>query len=183
MSSYAIDDGRRVLLFDPQSVPAELLELATEREPMVVLTAPWHERDTRALVDRLGARVFAPKPDTAQDLMAKFGVTAEQAGDGSPDLAWLHEGDLGRFPEGIEPFVGREQNDLILWVESRGALVCGDTLVDFGRGFGINEWLRGGITREEVVTRLRPLLELPVELVLPAHGEPTGRAALVQAIA
>jgi hypothetical protein len=26
--------------------------------------------------------------------------------------------------------------------------------------------------------RLRPLLDLPVELVLPAHGEPTDRAAL-----
>jgi hypothetical protein len=29
---------------------------------------------------------------------------------------------------------------------------------------------------------LRPLLELPVELVLPAHGEPTDRAALERAL-
>ena len=34
------------------------------------------------------------------------------------------------------------------------------------------------MTRDEVVQRLRPLLDLPVELVLPAHGEPTDRAAL-----
>jgi hypothetical protein len=27
-------------------------------------------------------------------------------------------------------------------------------------------------------SRLRPMLDLPVELVLPAHGEPTDRAAL-----
>ena len=33
--------------------------------------------------------VFTPRPDTAEDLMEKFGITAEQAGDGSPDLAWL----------------------------------------------------------------------------------------------
>jgi hypothetical protein len=34
------------------------------------------------------------------------------------------------------------------------------------------------VTRDDVVRRLRPLLDLPVELVLPAHGEPTDRAAL-----
>jgi len=43
VSSYAMDDGARLLLFDPLSVPEELLELAADREPVVVLTAPWHE--------------------------------------------------------------------------------------------------------------------------------------------
>jgi hypothetical protein len=51
VSSYAIDDGALLLLFDPLSVSDELLELAAEREPVVVLTAPWHERDTQSLVD------------------------------------------------------------------------------------------------------------------------------------
>jgi hypothetical protein len=36
--------------------------------------------------------VFAPRPDTAQDLIDKFGITTEQAGDGSPDLQWLRSG-------------------------------------------------------------------------------------------
>jgi hypothetical protein len=89
VSSYAIDDGERLLLFDPLAVPSEIVELASDREPVVVLTAPWHERDTRSLVDRLGAPVFVPPPDTQQDLMQKYGVTAEQAGEGSPDVAWL----------------------------------------------------------------------------------------------
>jgi hypothetical protein len=31
---------------------------------------------------------------------------------------------------------------------------------------------------EAVADGLRPLLELPIELVLPAHGAPTGRAGL-----
>jgi hypothetical protein len=87
VSSYAIDDGARLLLFDPQSVPSEILELAADREPVVVLTAPWHERDSQSLVKRLGAPVFSPPPDTASDLMHKFGITAEQAGNGSPDVA------------------------------------------------------------------------------------------------
>jgi hypothetical protein len=33
--------------------------------------------------------VYTPLPDTAQDLMDMYGPTAEQAGDGSPDLVWL----------------------------------------------------------------------------------------------
>jgi hypothetical protein len=41
MSPYALDDAGRLLLFDPESA-RELLELATDREPVVVLTAPWH---------------------------------------------------------------------------------------------------------------------------------------------
>ena len=191
VSSYAIDDGVRLLLFDPLSVPDELLELAADREPVVVLTAPWHERDTQRLVERLGVPVYAPPPDTAEDLMHKFGITAEQAGDGSPDLVWLRAGDAGewhpyaagdRLPFGVEAFPGREHNDMVLWVEDRNTVVCGDTLVDFGDGFGIADWLRADVTREQVAEGLRPLLALPVELVLPAHGAPTDRAALERAL-
>lgn len=191
VSSYAIDDSARLLLFDPLSVPNEILELAGDREVVVVLTAPWHERDAQRLVERLGAKVFAPPPDTADDLVEKFGVTPEQAAGGSPDLAWLLAGDLGeahlyaagdQLPFGIEAFLGREHNDLVLWVENVGAVIAGDTLVDFGRGFEINQWLRGGVTREDVVRRLRPLLALPVKIVLPAHGVPTDRAALERAL-
>jgi hypothetical protein len=48
-----------------------------------------------------------------------------------------------RLPIGIEAFLGRERNDLVLWIERVGAVISGDTLVDFGRGLEINEWLRG----------------------------------------
>jgi hypothetical protein len=191
VSSYAIDDGARLLLFDPLAVPSEILELAADREPVVVLTAPWHERETQSLVERLGAPVFVPPPDTQDDLVQKFGVTPEQAAGGSPDVAWLLAGDGGeahlygagdRLSTGIEAFPGREHNDLVLWIVSVGAVIPGDTLVDFGRGLEINEWLRGGVTREQVVEGLRPLLALPVEVVLPAHGAPTDRAALERAL-
>jgi len=39
VSSYAVDDGERSLLFDPLSVPDRLLALARGREPVIVLTA------------------------------------------------------------------------------------------------------------------------------------------------
>ncbi len=192
MPSYAVDDGARLLLFDPLSVPDELLELVADREPMVVLTAPWHEGDTQSLVKRFGVPVFAPPPDTADDLVRKYGVTSEQAAGGSPDLDWLVAGESGeahwyaagdRLPIGIEAFPGRERNDLVLWIESRRAVVAGDALQDFGRGLEIRqESLTTGVTREQVAEGLRPLLAVPVEVVLPAHGAPTDRAALEQAL-
>jgi glyoxylase-like metal-dependent hydrolase (beta-lactamase superfamily II) len=71
----------------------------------------------------------------------------------------------------------------VLWVEEQRAVVAGDTLVDFGKGLEIPAvWLSEDVTREQVVEGLRPLLELPVELVLPTHGGPTDRAALERAL-
>ena len=192
VSSYAIDDGARLLLFDPLAPPPELEQRAAERETAVVLTNPWHERDTRSLVDRLGTPVHTPRPESAQDLMDKYGITAEQTGDGSPDLRWLLTGEAGEAhwyspeegaPAGIVAFAGREPQDLVLWIEDRRTVVCGDSLVDFGQGLEIpQQWLRETRPRDHVVDSLRPLLDLPVELVLPTHGAPTDRAALERAL-
>ena len=132
--------------------------------------------------------MFAPAPDTQDDLMQKYGLTAEQAAGGSPDLAWLRADDSiekhlfsvgDRLPIGIEVFPEREHNDVVLWIEDRGAVLAGDTIADFGRGFEIPpEWLRQGVTREGIAAGLRPRLERPVEIVLTAHSGPADRAAL-----
>jgi glyoxylase-like metal-dependent hydrolase (beta-lactamase superfamily II) len=194
VSSYAIDDGDRLLLFDPIAPPSEIDELAARRERAIVLTCPWHERDTQSLVERLDVPVFTPLPDTAQYLMDTYGITAEQAGDGSPDLVWLLKEGRGeahpysagdRLPVGVEAFPGQKPNDMVLWVESHNAVISGDTLVDFGQGLEMNaRWLRQqGVTHEQVAQGLRPLLELPVEHVLAAHGGPFDRAALERALA
>jgi glyoxylase-like metal-dependent hydrolase (beta-lactamase superfamily II) len=124
--------------------------------------------------------------------MRTYGITAEQAGDGSPDVRglldgegdeahWYSAGD--RLPVGVQAFPGQKRNDLVLWIESRRAVVAGDTLVDFGEGLHINpRWISAGMTREQVVDGLRPLLALPVEHVLATHGGPTDRAALERAL-
>ena len=192
VASYAIDDGDRLLLFDPLAVPSELLALAAGRETAIVLTAPWHERDAQSLVERLGAPVYTPLPDTAEYLMQTYGLTAEQAGDGSPDVVWLLREGIGeahlyaagdRLDVGVEAFPGHKPNDTVLWVESRRAVISGDTLVDFGKGLEINtRWLRPGVTPEAIAESLRPLLALPVEHVLATHGGPTDRAALERAL-
>ena len=182
VSSYAIDLGDEFLLFDPLAVPDELRERATA----VVLTAPYHERDAR----RLGLPVYTPPADTWQDWVEKFGVDPEKVrGMESDDLKWLRAGELeghfhgpGDWPFGIHAYAGREDNDLILWVPAVGALVCADTLSDFGEGMDIHLGGRTHVTKEQIAERLQPLLDLPVELVLPTHGEPGGRELLVQAL-
>jgi glyoxylase-like metal-dependent hydrolase (beta-lactamase superfamily II) len=192
VSSYAIDDGQRLVLFDPLAVPDEIEARAGEREPVIVLTAPWHERDAESLVQRLGAPVYTAPPDTAQDLMDKYGITREQAGDGSPDVVWLLKEGKGeahlfsagdRLPMGYEVFPGIKPNDVVFWIDQYNAVLAGDTLAEFGRGLEINtRWLLEGQTREQVAQGLRPLLERPVELVLASHGGPFDRAALERAL-
>jgi glyoxylase-like metal-dependent hydrolase (beta-lactamase superfamily II) len=192
VSSYAVDDGERLLLFDPIAPPAPLEQLAGERDTAIVLTAPWHERDARGLVERFAVPVYTPRPDTAEDLMRKFGLTAEQAGDGSPDIVWLLKEGIGeahvyapgdRLDVGVEAFPGRKPNDLVLWVEHTRAVISGDTLVDFGNGLEISErWLDPEVPHDAVLDGLRALLERPVEHVLAAHGGPFDRAALERAL-
>jgi hypothetical protein len=182
VSSYAIELGDDVLLFDPLDVPEELHSRATA----VVLTAPYHERDAR----RLGLPVHTPPADTWQDWVEKFGVDPERVrGMESEDLAWLRAGESeghfhapGPWPFGITAYAGREDNDLIFWLPSIKALVTGDSLSDFGDGLGIQLGGRKNVTHDDVTRQLRPLLGLPIELVLPAHGHPTNRTALETAL-
>ena len=167
VSSYAIDDGERLLLIDPTTPPSPVDELASERETVIVLTCPWHARDTLKLVERFGATVFAPPPDDADNPVP---ATVFEAGD--------------RLPIGVEAFPGMEPNDLVLWVVGRRALFAGDSLIDRGNGFEFpRDWANKGVPADEILTSLRPLLDLPVEHVLPTHGAPTDRAGLERALA
>jgi glyoxylase-like metal-dependent hydrolase (beta-lactamase superfamily II) len=173
VSSYAIDDGERLVFFDPLAPPAEIDKLAKERETAIVLTCPWHRREADAIADRYDATLYVPPPD---------------AGDPSPvDGTVYREGD--RLPVGVEALPGMEPNDLLLWVESHGVLVAGDTLQDRGDGLQFLGDLANNVppefrvVAEQVRERLQSVLDLPVELVLPTHGAPVDRAALERALA
>src|SRR3954447_7490214 len=56
---------RRLLLFDPLAPPAQLEQLADERETAIVLTCPWHRREAEALADRYGAPFMCRHPTRA----------------------------------------------------------------------------------------------------------------------
>jgi glyoxylase-like metal-dependent hydrolase (beta-lactamase superfamily II) len=87
------------------------------------------------------------------------------------------------LPVGVQAFPGHKRNDMVLWVESYRAVVAGDTLADLGEGPQINpRWLVKGVSREQVVDGLRPLLTLPVEHLLETHGGPFDRPALERAL-
>jgi glyoxylase-like metal-dependent hydrolase (beta-lactamase superfamily II) len=167
VSSYAIDDGERIMLFDPLAAPSEIDDLAADRETAIVLTSPWHRRDALTLAKRLGAPIYVPPPDPPDPDPVPGQVF--KAGD--------------RLPIGVEAFPGREPNDLVLWIESRRALVAGDTLINRGRGLEFPiDWVPEGVPPEEILQGLRTLLDLPVELVLLTHGGPADRAALERAV-
>jgi glyoxylase-like metal-dependent hydrolase (beta-lactamase superfamily II) len=167
VSSYAVADGEGLLLFDPLALPGDVEALAAHREPAIVLTSPWHQRDALPLAQRLEAPIYVPPPDRDPD---PIGGIVFRAGD--------------KLPIGVEAFPGREDPyDVVLYVKSRGIVVAGDTLVDRGQGLEILEaWLPEGMTREQVVEGLRPLLDLTIELVLPTHGPPADRAAFERAL-
>jgi glyoxylase-like metal-dependent hydrolase (beta-lactamase superfamily II) len=172
VSSYAIDEGERLLLFDPLAAPDEIEQLAAGRETAIVLTCPWHARDAESLAARLGARLYVPPPDEGDPNPVKGQVF--RAGD--------------RLDAGVEAFPGMEiageTNDLVLWVASRRALIAGDTLIDRGNGLEFPaDWANKRVPAEQIAASLRPLLELPVELVLATHGGPFDRAALERALA
>jgi glyoxylase-like metal-dependent hydrolase (beta-lactamase superfamily II) len=126
------------------------------------------QRDTRKLIERFGATLHMPPPDT---------------GDPDPPPGQVFRaGD--RLPIGVEIFPGMEPNDLVLWFERQRALVEGVTL--FERVSVVEVPPDGaGSTRvppEQILETLQPLLELPVELVLPTHGVPADRSALQRAL-
>jgi hypothetical protein len=164
VSAYAIDDGERLVLIDPIDVPDEVRALFDSREVVTVLTCAWHERDAAAL----GFPVWAPAPDRPEDQL----VPATRYAIGDTVL-------------GMTAYPGREgELDLVLWHSRLRAVIPGDTLVDLGDGLKIPEkWLPDGVTVEQVAAGLRPLLDEPVDHVLPTHGEPTDRAALERALA
>ena len=170
VSSYAIDDGARLLLFDPLAPPAEIDTLADQRDTAIVLTCPWHRRDAGTLVDRYDAPLYVPPPDEGDPNPVEG--TIFKAGD--------------RLPVGVEALPGMEPNDLLLWVASHRVLVAGDTLQDRGNGLQFvgnlpNNVPEGRAAAAEQI--FEPLRDLPVELVLPTHGAPADRAALEAALA
>jgi hypothetical protein len=155
--SYAYDAGDSLVLFDPLVSPSEIQEVAAGRPVSVLLTCRWHGRSSAELVQQLDATVHAPVAS-----LEELGVAA---------LPYEQGEDL---PGDVEPQVGGYSDEATLWLREHAALVVGDVFLGGERGFRVqpDSWLAEGLTHDELRERLRPLLELPVELVLPTHGDP-----------
>jgi glyoxylase-like metal-dependent hydrolase (beta-lactamase superfamily II) len=162
VSSYAVRCGDQLVLIDPVLPPDGLAGLPGIADAVVVLTCPWHLRDAPSL----GRPVWAPPPEGPRDWPAHE----------------FHAGET--LPFGMRAYEGLEPVDLVLWIESHGALVFGDTLIDRGRGLELpDNWGPAGADHAAVLAALRPCLELGVRFALPTHGPPGDAAALACALA
>jgi hypothetical protein len=95
------------------------------------------------------------------------------------------------LPEGVETAIVRRGGETMVWFPEPRALVPGDRLLGDDEG-GLrlcpDSWLRylpNRMRQPELRRALRPLLDLPVELVLVSHGEPVlenGREAIAAAL-
>jgi hypothetical protein len=150
-----------LVLVDPL-VPDELwpvLDALAEGRPVAVLTTiGFHRRSRDAVVERYGASSSRAKEN---------------------------------LPRSVETIPIRRAGETMIWIPEHAALVPGDRILgghDGGLRLCPESWLgylQSGMTGEELREALRPLLELPIELVLVSHGEPVlaaGRAALSEAL-
>jgi glyoxylase-like metal-dependent hydrolase (beta-lactamase superfamily II) len=155
--SYALDAGDSLVLIDPLVEPARVEELADRKPVVVVLTCHWHRRSAAELDDALGAVVHAPPTET-RDL----------------ELAFMPYAPGDDLPGDVEPYPGGYPDECVLWIRKHAALVTGDVFLGGPRGFHVqpDSWLADGLTHDSLREHLRPLLELPVEMLLPTHGDP-----------
>jgi glyoxylase-like metal-dependent hydrolase (beta-lactamase superfamily II) len=170
----AYGSGADLVLIDPM-LPAEDADArrflrALDREvrnrtrPVhVLVTIRWHKRHASEIVSRYDSRPGA-------ELWGPSGATAKLAlrGNRSADRA-------RRLPAGVVAFETCRGEEVVLWLPRAKAVVAGDALLGGKRKplrVCPQGWLPRGVTRSEVARSLQPLAKLPVELVLPTHGNP-----------
>jgi glyoxylase-like metal-dependent hydrolase (beta-lactamase superfamily II) len=163
VGSVAYDADDALLLVDPL-VPddgwAALDELAKRhgRPVAVITTLGFHRRSRDAVAARYGASTSRAK---------------------------------ATLPAGVETIRIAGAGETMVWLPGPRALVPGDRILgDDAGGLRLcpESWLRylpSRMTQAQLREELRPLLDLPVELVLVSHGEPVldrGGEALARAL-
>jgi glyoxylase-like metal-dependent hydrolase (beta-lactamase superfamily II) len=178
---FAIVEDERLILVDPLLVDAQWEDLAATRGTRsldVLATIHYHVRSGAELRERHpDARLWAFEGDRAQ-IAARAPVDQVFAiGD--------------ELPGGLTAIGPLPREEVVFWDAARAAVFAGDVLLGNGAegGEGLTmcpePWLDGP-SLDTLRAGLAPLLDLPVELVLTAHGTPTfaeGRAALERALA
>ena len=168
--SYAYDSGGCLALIDPLEPPSLVEGLVESQDVAVLLTMYMHKRSAAQCVERFGASVYAPNERLERIPFAAHGY------------------DVGdELPGGVVAQAGGYPFEMVLWIPAHGAIVAADVLIGGESGLRVHPdaWLAPGHTHEGVREALRPLLELPIELILLTHGDPVledGREALRAAL-
>ena len=140
------------------------------RPVAVLLTVFWHERSAGEVVARY------PAATLWANRLALGRIEAEVTSPFDPGDA---------LPAGVRALRADRWDEVVYWLPEPRALVAGDILIGAGAGevrLCSPTWLPAGA---EPRNALRPLLDLPIELLLVSHGEPVledGRAALARVL-
>lgn len=101
-------------------------------------------------------------------------------------VARRYGGRLSDEVAGVQAFGAERADEVAYWLERPRTLVFGDAILgDQAGGLRLTPWARNAEGLERTRQALLPLLELPVEVVLPAHGNivlADGREALRRAL-
>jgi glyoxylase-like metal-dependent hydrolase (beta-lactamase superfamily II) len=173
VASHFLETPDGIVLVDPLAPPGGSAEAKrfwaaldrdveqSGRPPAVLLTIFWHARSSQAVHDRYeGATVWAHRP------------AAELVRERVEHTHTFRVGDA--LPGGVQALDAGRAFEVLFWLPEQRALVAGDVLLgeqDGGLRLCPDSW-GGDEDRAELRASLRPLLDLPVELVLLAHGEP-----------
>jgi hypothetical protein len=114
---------------------------------------------------------IAPPRELTREANVQVVLTAEWHGRDAATLGAPVSGD--DLPPDVTAQPAFFPGERTLWIPRHNALVVGDSLPDGGAmpdAWLESEWAKA--TRDEYNAKLRPLLDLPVELLLPTHGDP-----------
>ena len=167
VGSLLYERDRAAIVFDPQAgdddpaLWAFLDERVAAADRVVVaLTASWHLRSTRAVIERYGGEIRLHRVAAGDTVMQ--------------DVAGVRPFDAdGEVEPGVEAFrvAGTENAEVVYWLPEHHAIVSGE--VFHGRPDGLriapDPYL---FSRDDLYAWLRALDRLPVALVLPTHGPP-----------
>jgi glyoxylase-like metal-dependent hydrolase (beta-lactamase superfamily II) len=164
--SFAILDAERPILIDPLLLGDrwDALEAIADGSGVdVLITIHFHARSASEIRERFpGTTVWAYAPDREEVEQRTPVDRAFEAGEG--------------LPGGLLAIAAPPRDEVVLWDPAHAAIFAGDVLLGDGEeGEGLHmapeDWMRGEDSHGTLSKALAPVLDLPVEAVLTAHGE------------
>jgi glyoxylase-like metal-dependent hydrolase (beta-lactamase superfamily II) len=160
----AIDSRAGFVLVDPllagRKGAAALRGLEARGEPpAIVLTVFYHQRSAGDIVDRIPGTTLWVE-ETGAERVESAVTDAFRAGD--------------ELPGGLVPYATARPDEVVLWEPASRSLIVGDVILgqgDEGIELCPDGWLPEGVDRRDLARSLVPLLDLPVERILPGHGD------------
>jgi glyoxylase-like metal-dependent hydrolase (beta-lactamase superfamily II) len=162
VASVAVETRDGLVVVDPIDPPSQFAQPAH-----VLITVFWHHRSAD---EADGVRVWAAR--RAVRRLRNRGVDVTDPFD-----------DGAKLPGGIRAIPTARESEVVYWLPEQKTVVVGDVLLGAGAKpratsdplrLCPDRWL-GKASHADLRSSLRPLLDLPVQRVLPSHGKPVLR--------